>query len=57
MLGLDDFIKGEDSSFGSQNYQKHKNFSADRDLVNHCLTTFYDQDSNDSIIQAKCSVQ
>jgi len=57
MNGFDEFIKGEDSSFGSHDYLKHKNYSADRDIVNHCLTTFYDQDSNDEIIQTKCTVQ
>lgn len=30
--------------------------SSDHALFNHCLTTFYDQDSDD-IIQAKCSAQ
>lgn len=23
--------------------------------INHCITSFYDQDSNEDIIQAKCS--
>jgi len=56
MLGFEDFIKSEELSPG-EDYQNQKKYTTDRDLVNHCLTTFYDQDSNDSIIQAKYSVK
>lgn len=56
MQGLEDYLKGDDSSFGSQTYQKQHNYTSERDLVNH-YTTFYDQDSNDAENQPNCSVK
>ncbi len=36
-----------------EDYPLHEHY--DPALLNHCMTTFHDQDSNQEIIHAKCS--
>lgn len=55
MFGFEEMIK-EEYALGSLDYEQSL-LKPDRQLFNHCLTTFYDQDSNENIIQSRCSVQ
>jgi hypothetical protein len=48
---MDHIIKMEDEEYPLSSP------SHDHAFFNHCLTTFYDQDSDEDIIQARCSTQ